>query len=662
MTSKTSQFSKGLFIANMQRFWWVGSLYALVLFFTVPFRFIMFGSNVQDEWKRSLLTATINFFSGRNEYQMVMIAAIPTALAVLLYRYLMTNKATAMVHSLPYNRRTLYLNQLIAGLVLLLAPVLLIGIIMILLKAFTSIGMFYVMEDLFRWIGLTILFNILFFSIAVFVGMFTGNSVAHIAFTYILHLLPVGIYILLRDNIATWLYGFSSSNGYDPFFDKLPWLVLFNPPSAQSSFALGDWIGYFVIALLLFTAAGYAYEKRKLESSGDIIAFTAFRPVFKYGVTACGMLIGGLYFREVSGGSLSVSLVGYLLSSLFAYGVAEMLLQKSFRIWHTYKGYLPYLAVISILLVVLQMDVFGYVHRMPELEDVEKVYFGYYTNIWTSKDPATDPRYKDMHHEANSFFSNPENIKNIMNLHTQLIQQPKQKINGPAPYIVYILKNGKYQVRRYTIDEKQYAPLLKPIYESMEYKKAKYPIVAQSPEDIKWIQINDNRMSNKPLVLADSPEMREFMALFQEEIRSMTFEEMRKQTNDYVYLQVTDVNDKYYHYSFRKDFTSMITWLRAKGHYENLVLQPRYIEYAVLKKEPVGVNGSETVEIKDPEILKELLTISETSHDIYEAVPIYMELYIRGPYGRHSYSTPLFTKNISVSDGLKHYLEALSQS
>jgi ABC-2 type transport system permease protein len=272
-----------------------------------------------------------------------------------------------------------------------------------------------------------------------------------------------------------------------------------------------------------------------------------------------------------------------------------------------------------------------------------------------------------MHHEANSFFSSPENIKNIMALHAQLIQQPRQKITGPTPYVVYMLKNGKYQVRRYTLDENQYAPLLKPIYESMEYKKAKYPIVAQNPEDIKWIQINDNRMSNKPLVLADSPEMREFMALFQEEVRSMTFEEMRKQTNDYVYLQVTDVNDKYYHYGFRKDFESMVTWLQAKGHYENLILQPKDIEYAVLKKESVGINGNAgneagTVEIKDPEILKELLTISETSHDIYERVPIYMNLYIRGPYGRHSYSAPLFTKNIPVSDGLKHYLEALSQS
>ncbi|MBB6214258.1 ABC-2 type transport system permease protein [Anaerosolibacter carboniphilus] len=670
MTSKTSLFSKGLFTANMKRFWWIGAIYACILFFTVPFRYIMFGANVQDEWKRSLLEATLSFFSVHNEFQLWMIAALPTALAVLLYRYLMTSKATAMIHSLPYSRRTLYLNQLIAGLVLLTTPVLLIGMILTLLKVVTSLGMYYSMQNLFQWMGLTTLFNILFFSMAVFVGMFTGNSVAHIAFTYILHLLPVGIYMLLKENIAAWLYGFSSSSGYDPFFDKLPWFVLFDNRAAIPFLSVEDVLGYLIIALLFFAAAGYAYEKRKLEAASDIIAFTSFRPIFKYGVTTCGMLLGGLYFRSISEGSLSVSLVGYLLSSLFAYGVAEILMQKSFRVWHTYKGYLTYVAVVSLLLVSIQVDVFGYVQHIPELDEVEKVYFGYYTDIWTSEDPATDPKYKDMHHEANSFFSNPENIKNIMALHTQLIQQPRQKVSGPTPYIVYILKNGKYQVRQYTINEKQYGPLLKPIYESMEYKKIKYPIVAQKPEDIKWIQISDNRTSKKPLVLADSPGMREFIALFQEEVRSMTFEEMSAQSSDYVYIQIADSNDKYYHYGFRKGFESMISWLDENGHYENLVLLPKDIEYAVLRKEVTrvqlakngkAVNDSNTVEIRDPEILKELLSISETSQYSYERMPIYVDFYIRGPYGNQSYQTPLYI-NVPVSDALKGYMEILNQS
>ncbi|AOT70721.1 DUF6449 domain-containing protein [Geosporobacter ferrireducens] len=668
MTSKISLFSKGLFTANIKRFWWVSALYAFILFFIVPFRYMMFDPNAQNEWKRDLLEATINFFSGRNDIQMIMIAALPTALAVLLFRYLMSGKATAMIHSLPYSRRTLYFNQLTAGFLLLTAPVLLIGVIMAGLKIFTPLGIYYSMLSLLQWMGMTILFNTLFFSIAVFVGMFTGNSVAHIAFTYILHLLPVAIYVLVRDNIAAWLYGFSVSNNYDPFFDKLPWFVLFNNSPAQPFLPWKNVFGYLTVVLLFLAAAGYAYEKRKLEAAGDIIAFTFFRPIFKYGLTICAMLMGGLYFRSISEGALSIFLMGYLLSSLLAYGTAEILMQKSFKVWHTYRGYLVYLAVVSALLVSMQADVFGYARQIPELDEVEKVYFGYYANIWTSEDPATDPRYKNMHHEANTFFSDPENMKNIIALHTQLVQQPRQKVTGPSPYIVYILKNGKYQVRQYTIDEKQYASLLKPIYESREYKKAKYPIVVQKPEEIKWIQINDNRTSKKPLILADSPEMREFMGLFQDEVRSMTFEEMSAPSNGNVYMQIADNKDKYYYYELRKDFKSMIAWLEEKDYYENLVLLPKDIEYAVLRKEGViaqaGRNGTasnapDSVEIKDPEILRELLEISETAQYTYERVSIYVDFYIRGPYGPHSYRTPLYT-NVPISDALKSYIETLN--
>lgn len=670
MISKTSLCSKGLFKANIKRFWWVGALYTFILFLSVPFQYMMYVPDPQNEWRRVQLDACLNFFSGRNDFQMVMVAVLPTALAVLLFRYLMTSKSTAAIHSLPYNRKTLYLNQLASGFLLLMAPVLFIGLTMTLLKIFTSIGAYYSMLDLLQWMGWTTLFNILFFSISVFVGMFTGNSVAHIAFTYILHLLPLGLYVLLRDNMAAWLYGFSGSNGYDPFFDKLPWFVLFNNPAARPYLPTADLLGYLFAILFFLAAAGYAYEKRKLEAAGDIIAFTYFRPIFKYGVTTCGMLLGGLYFRSISGGSLPVFLAGYLLSSLIAYGIAEILMQKSFRVLHTYKGYLVYAATISVLLIGIHADVFGYVRRVPPFDEVEKVYFGYYSNIWTSEDPAADPKYKDMHYEANSFFSDPESIKNIMALHGQLIQHPRQKVSGPSPYIVYILKNGKYQVRQYTVNEKQHASLLKPIYESMEYKKIRYPIVAQNPEDIKWIQIGDNRTSKKPLILANSSEMEEFMALFQEEVRSMTYEEMTAYPNDSIYIQITDNKDKFYHYGFRKDFETMIAWLEDKGYYENLVLLPKEIEYAVLRKESSRMqfdkngavsNTPDSVEIKDPQILKELLRISETAQYTYEKIPLYVDFYIRGPYGTHFYRAPLYT-NVPVSDALRGLMDTLNQS
>jgi len=231
-----------------------------------------------------------------------------------------------------------------------------------------------------------------------------------------------------------------------------------------------------------------------------------------------------------------------------------------------------------------------------------------------------------------------------------------------------MLKNGKYQVRQYIINENQYAPLLKPIYESNEYKKAKYPIVAQTPKDIKLIEIGDNRTSKKPLILADSPEMKEFMTLFQNEVNYMTFEDIKKQFPGHAYIQITDSNNKSYHYSFRKDFESMVSWLKEKELYENLMLLPQDIEYAILRKRAENVqydingeivNASNDVEIRDPEILKELLSLSETSQYIYEKEPIYVDFYIKSSFGNNSYRTPLYI-NVPVSDTLKGYIETFN--
>jgi len=328
------------------------------------------------------------------------------------------------------------------------------------------------------------------YSTAIFVGMLTGNSIAQIVLTYFLHLLPVAVILLFGANISTWLYGFSLSDTYKPFFDKLPLYVLIDYRPVPSFLQAKDILVYLLFTLFFFVAAGYLYEKRNLEYAGDIIAFGFFRPVFKYGFTTLTMLLGGLYFKSMSFGSLYMVLLGYLLSSLFAYTLAEILIQKSFRVWSAYRGYLVYLVVILLLLAGVRFDVFGYVHRIPELDEIDKVYFGSYSNAWTIEDPNSHPIYKDIP-EANLFFKEPGNIKNITKLHTQIIQNPTHKTGGSARYIVYILKNGKYQVRYYIYDENQFDSLLTPIYESMEYKRAKFPVLNQEPKDIEKEYLED---------------------------------------------------------------------------------------------------------------------------------------------------------------------------
>lgn len=341
------------------------------------------------------------------------------------------------------------------------------------------------------------------------------------------------------------------------------------------------------------------------------------RPVFKYGVTACAMLLAGAYFAGVSRGSFSIIVFGYILGSLLGYVTAEILLQKSLRVWSAYRGYLGYVAVITVLLLGITTDATGYVHRVPEPENVNKVYFGTNIGEWMRLEKLNNTIDQNAEYMGGNFFEDRNNIRNILLLHRQLLQSPLTE-NGIDYYIVYTLDNGDYLARRYSIDEKRYASLLKPVYESLEYKQARFPVVTQDPANIKLIEIGDDRTPKRPVVLADSAEIREFAARLKQDVLHATFEELTANWEENVHINIVDVNEKPVHYNLRDSYRSVISWLKDKGYYESIMLLPEEIEYATLERPTVSEGyktgpaspASKRVEIRERRLIEELLSVS----------------------------------------------------
>lgn len=635
MTFKVSLFNKGLMVSDFKRFWWVSALYGLFLILLLPFHHVV-QLSANNNWAREMLQRSLDLFSGQSVPQPILICTVPIFMAVLLFRYLHNNRAVAVMHSLPFNRYTLFCSHTAAGVVLLLLPVLVTGLVLMLLNITTQLQEYYSLLDILRWMGITAFFDIFLFIIAVFVGMFTGNVMAHIAFTYILQVLPSGLHILVEENLRYLVYGYAtiSSPGYLRY--DFPLMMLLAHPG-KDLFTPGTITIYLVFVVLLLVVAAYVYKLRPAEAAGDVIAFSIIRPVFKYGVTFCTMLLVGVYFASISSGAFSIIVLGYTVGSLLGYLTAEILLQKSFQVWSAYKGYLGYIAVITMLLFGIATDVTGYVHRVPEPEKVKKVYFGTSISEWVRLEKLKDEDWS-VKYEGVNFFEDPENIKNIILLHRQLLEQPSEKKNGNR-YIIYTLDNGDYLVRQYYIDEKQYASLLKPVYESLEYKQARFPVVAQDPAEIKMIEIDDDRTPKRPVILIDRNEIREFAARLKQDVLNITFEELiigtRVPLSDpvsplnaafdemvigaegNVHINVVDINDRAAHYTLYPSYRAVIDWLKDKGYYENIMLLPEEIEYAVLEyplssgvsQTATGKSASRQVEIRDRQVIGELLSI-----------------------------------------------------
>jgi len=665
MTFKVSLFNKGLIASDFKRFWWVSALYGLFLILILPFHHMVQDVPVDNRWAREMLQRSLDIFSGQSGLQVILICTVPVIMAVLLYQYLHNGRAAAVLHSLPFNRNTLFCSHSAAGLVLLLLPVMATGLVLMALNTTTHLKEYYSLLNILQWMGLTALFDTLIFSITVFVGMFTGNAVAHIAFTYILQVLPTGLYLLLVENLRYLIYGYASVNHPGNLRHNFP-LMMFTNGTTSDLFTAGTVAAYLLVAALFLAAAAYVYKLRHAEAAGEVIAFPIMRPVFKYGVTACAMLLAGAYFASVSRGAFHIIVSGYVLGSLLGYITAEILLQKSLQVWSSYKGYLGYVALMMVLLLGIATDATGYVHRVPAPEKVKKVYFGTNIGEWIrlEKPNTTTNNTIDQSAEyrGGNFFEDRDNIKNIILLHRQLLDKPHDN-KGVNRYIIYTLDNGAYLARQYYIDEKQYASLLKPVYESLEYKQARFPVVAQDPAEIKLIEIYDARTSKRPAILAARAEIGEFVARLKQDVLNATFEELTANTDEYVQIKIVYDDEKSVHYTLRPGYRSVIDWLREKGYYENIMLLPEEVEYAILEY-PIESEAFRTgsapkrVEIRDRQLIKELLSINGPD-DYTDPGKIINVIFS----GRTSAGPFQFNRSIHrdwpVSEALKEYMKQL---
>ncbi|MGI6779081.1 MAG: DUF6449 domain-containing protein [Acetivibrionales bacterium] len=693
MILRTSLFKKGLIISDIKRFWWVSVLYAIGLFFVLPFNLLMQGIKWKDMYDNDFIIRNLDIFSSGGEMQVLFICIVPVVLAVLLFRYLQVERSSSLMHSLPCRRRDLYASHSLTGVMLFTAPILFIGLLLVLFQALTFLGEYMALVDVLIWIALTLLFNTLFFFFAVFVGMFTGNSIAQIVFVYILHILPAVLYEIVGYNIEKLLFGYPGSLISTNFVSHLPLVFLLNNRLAPDMLSPGQVIGYVIATIVFLAAAAYAYKIRDVESAGDLISFAVIKPVFKYGVTICCTLVGGAYFARASEGSIPLILTGYVFCSLLGYVVSEMLIQKSFKVWHSYKGYVVYLIIMLVAFTGITADVFGYVKHVPEPGQVENVYFGYNSDDWLHieklKDvdefnrvqigPDSYNYYSDMY-----FFESGYNIRSITNLHRHLVENP-QKSDGRFRYIIYTLKNGGYLMRRYCVDEIEHAAYLKPVYESMEYKASRFPVIEQNPQEIKTIEINDERSHKKGIILTDEGEIREFAGLLARELVDADYEELVLREHGYMVIRITE-NEQYgysagngrtHRYELRMSYSSVLDWLKEKGYYEKFALLSDEIEYVSMEREDINgiiekyppvtmetaaIPGQEegAVIIKETHLIEELLNMERPYRSGRYKDRIWIRFYLKEQPEYPQYETYIYS-DTPVSPELKVYIDMLGE-
>ena len=392
---------------------------------------------------------------------MIIFVIFGAVAAMAVFSHLFSARSANLFGSLPIRREGLFLTHYLAGLAFLIVPNV---VIFLLTLAVEAAGGAVAWTGLLFWLAAACGEGFFFYTLAVFCAMFTGHILALPAFYGIVNGLVLGITGLVTVVLQSFYYGFSgvpdgvgeTALWFTPV-GKLYQAVRYEryalPVDTVSS--VTQWelrmeglfeVGiYAIAALVLAVCAFLLYRRRRLESAGDVVAVSWMRPVFKYGVALCAGLALGLGTMVILYGGEVGLMIAIVVWGIIGYFAAEMLLQKSFKVFKKWKGAVAVTAVFIALFCVVGFDLTGYETRIPDPDSVESVTVS-----------GLDVQYLNDYGDRwyNLEVTDPEAIRMITLIHKAAVEQKDMdEIDGPgistSLYVTYRLKNGGALTREY---------------------------------------------------------------------------------------------------------------------------------------------------------------------------------------------------------------------
>ncbi|WP_121613263.1 DUF6449 domain-containing protein [Mesobacillus foraminis] len=578
MPSKTSLFNKELILDILRSTGWISIVYFLGLTFALPIRMLMMYT---DDIDTNHLVPVRNLFEYDYAIQLGLLMVVPILLAVFMFRYLQVKPAADFMHSLPVRREKIFHHYALAGMVGLILPVAIIAASVFLLHGALSLDRYFGSGDIVYWAAATVLLSLLFFTAGVFVGMMTGISAVQAVLTYIFLVFPAGITLMVFYNLKILLFGFPSDYYMTINLDKLSPLTT---AALLNERILQGWelLLFAALTLLLYCMSLYLYKRRKIESSTEAIAFPKLRSLFKYGVTFCTMLVGGVYFSEVQNNSTGWIAFGYVIGAILGYLAAEMILQKSWRVFGRVKGLAVYGAVMAILITIVQM--LGiYENNVPGQDEVKSVILTDTPHIYSG------PENYGFNYSP-SPIEGEDNIEAVRKLHEQIVSDKKvdQFAGGEEPvetaFFLYELKNGDKVIRQYRVNRLLYEDFYKSIHESEEYRRASNEIFSISPEEVNHLTITSNGPSNHFVTINKPQEIKEIIAAIQSDILQESYADSRYFGYYQPSIEVVIQKDHFIHLNLNPSYKKLNKWLEDKDLIEKVKVMPEEVSYVQIGK------------------------------------------------------------------------------
>ena len=372
MKSKTSFCNKTIVKKDLTRLWpvWVVPTIALQIVYGLLLlsKYSYSGENYTKAQIKELICEQVAR-SISSYFMLFLFCGFAILCAVLVFQYLNRSTSAFLMHSFPVSRKCLFLSHALSGYLMLLIPFVLL---------FVMLGLFCLLGHIPMGLALLSYFlemlfaTAFFYSLAVLLTMFSGNSIMSIIMYTVMQALVYSVTSLLQFVTDFFSYGshqYSSTQGVERIVTWMTPLLkmrnLFknqygeaddivrqvNSTTLNQFFApeIARFALYLIPAALCFFLALLLYKKRKMERVGETLVFSWSKVIFRFVFCFCVSLLFvivmyflGFFLLAMNQTYDTFYLCGLVLlvaGTIISYIVCDMILEKTFHVfkdlsWH----------------------------------------------------------------------------------------------------------------------------------------------------------------------------------------------------------------------------------------------------------------------------------------------------------------------------------------
>ena len=514
---------------QLKRYWPIGAVTMLVFMLAIIWPiYINPSTHIHGSGRPVHYMTTL--ILGANTAFMLAMVIVPFCTALALFSYTYKVSSVAAFHSFPVNRMQLFFTHMTAGLILFLVPLVMLSLIMlipvrqageaeavvygtVMLDFFTisrvGIPVGYLANPARLVVGFFIrgvLGFSFYFGVFILAASIAGNRVIAVLISFALAVFPVALVALWEVISAFYIFGHGlvamrNIGGAAILTHPFLWSVgrheheraplgihRLYPAGGISDFSVI--LSHSLIIISVFVLAYMAYRLRSQERAGDSVVFTPVKRVLIFLFAMSGMLYLGAFMYTTIGYRAGLY-IGFVPGFVIAYFVAQMIAEKTFRVGHKARQLIPYSAVALggylLVLLVVNIGLWGYVRRVPEMPDIVGVHVGNhgitrgFTEDSFTSDPATIARVHELH----------QDILGARGSVLRLMQNPRLRDWSSLGEltIAYRLDNGRVMSRTYTLPRQYFSELgAIELLHSFHVRFIGYTVL-RSPEDIMFAEL-----------------------------------------------------------------------------------------------------------------------------------------------------------------------------